>query len=64
MNLNFLVNQIINSPQMQRNPIMSNAMQMYRNGDTQGLKTLCENVCKERGLDLNQYANEVMAQFK
>lgn len=49
---------------MQRNPIMSNAMQMYRNGDTQGLKTLCENVCKERGLDLNQYANEVLSQFK
>lgn len=54
----------MNSPQMQRNPIMSNAMQMYRNGDTQGLKNLCENVCKERGLDLNQYANEVLSQFK
>lgn len=64
MNLNFLVNQIISSPQMQRNPIMSNAMQMYRNGDTQGLKALCENVCKERGLDINQFANEVISQFK
>ena len=34
-----LLNQMMNSPQVQNNPMAKNAMQMYQSGDTGGLKT-------------------------
>ena len=35
MNLmQMILNQMINSPQMQNNPMAKNAMQMYQSGDT------------------------------
>ena len=64
MNPNWFLNQILNAPMIQNNPIMSNAVKMYRNGDSQGLKNLCENVCKERGIDINQISNQIMGQFR
>ena len=64
MNPNVILNMIMNNPQIKTNPVLSNAVSMYQKGDTAGLKALCENVCKERGIDINQYANSIMQQFK
>jgi hypothetical protein len=48
--MQMILNQMINSPQIQNNPMAKNAMQMYQSGDTAGLKTMAENLCKERGI--------------
>ena len=45
-----ILNQMVNSPQVQNNPMAKNAMQMYQNGDSNGLKSMAENLCKEREL--------------
>ena len=37
-----LLNQMMNSPQVQNNPMAKNAMQMYQSGDTGGLKTMVD----------------------
>lgn len=64
MNPNIILSMMMNNSQIQSNPMIRNAYGMYQRGDNQGLKTLCENVCKERGIDLNQFANNIMQQFK
>ena len=42
---------------------MQNAMQMYQNGDTQGLQAMAENLAKERGTTVDDMKSQIMAQF-
>lgn len=58
-----MMNKMMNSPQVQNNPMARNAMQMYRNGDTQGLKNMAENLCHERGITTEQAKQMVMKMF-
>lgn len=65
MNPNAILTMLMNNnPQVRSNPVLSNAIGMYQRGDSEGLKSLCENVCKERGVDLNQLASNLINQFK
>ena len=54
-----LLNQMMNSPQVQNNPMAKNAMQMYQSGD----KTMAENLCKERGITVDEAKQKVMSMF-
>lgn len=58
-----ILNQIINYSQVQNNPMAKNAMQMYQNGDTNGLKSMAENLCKERGITVDEAKQKVMSMF-
>lgn len=58
-----ILNQMVNSPQVQNNPMAKNAMQMYQNGDTNGLKSMAENLCKERGITVDEAKKNVMNMF-
>lgn len=64
MNPNVILNQLLSNAQINSNPILNNAFNMYRNNDINGLKQLCENVCRERGLDINQISSQIMSQFR
>lgn len=44
----FLQN-VMKDNQMMNNPMMKNAMEMYKNGNTQGLEQLVNNVAKQKG---------------
>ena len=62
MNLmQMILNQMINSPQIQNNPMAKNAMQMYQSGDSNGLKSMAENLCKERGITIDEAKQKVMS---
>lgn len=57
-NSQMLVNMILNqNPQLRNNPIVSNAINMISSGNMQGLNTLVNNVCQERGIDMSQTLN-------
>lgn len=58
-----MLNQMQKSPQVQNNPMARNAMQMYQNGDAQGLKNMAENLCKERGITTGQAKQMVFNMF-
>ena len=58
-----ILNQMVNSPQVQNNPIAKNAMQMYQKGDSNGLKSMAENLCKERGITVDEAKQKVMSMF-
>ena len=58
-----ILNQMVNSPKVQNNPMAKNAMQMYQNGDSNGLKSMAENLCKERGITVDEAKQKVMSMF-
>jgi hypothetical protein len=61
--MQMILNQMINSPQVQNNPMAKNAMQMYQNGDSNGLKSMAKNLCKERGITIDEAKQKVMSMF-
>lgn len=61
--MQMILNQMINSPQVQNNTMAKNAMQMYQNGDSNGLKSMAENLCKERGITVDEAKQKVMSMF-
>ena len=56
-------NIIESNPNVQNNPLAQNAMKMYQNGDTRGLQNMAENMCKERGITVDQAKQQVMGMF-
>ena len=56
-------NIIERNPSIQNNPLAQNAMKMYQNGDTSGLQNMAENMCKERGITVDQAKQQVMGIF-
>ena len=59
LNPQVILNTILNNSQMMQNPVMNNAINLYRNNDTQGLKSLAENICKERGITVDQIRQQI-----
>lgn len=56
-------NIIESNPNIQNNPLAQNAMKMYQNGDTNGLQNMAENMCKERGITVDQAKQQVIGMF-
>ena len=61
--MQLLLKQMLNSPQVQNNPMVKNAMQMYQSGNTNGLKSMAENLCKERGITIDEAKQKLMNMF-
>lgn len=57
------IQQMMNNSQIMQNPMAKNAMEMYKNGDSQGLQTMAENLCKERGTTPQQVQEMIKKQF-
>lgn len=63
MNKQFVLNQIMNSPQIRNNPMAQNAIRMYQSGDINGLNAMANNIAKEKNIDLNQFTQQIKSQF-
>ena len=48
------VENMMNNSQAMQNPMMKNAMVMFKNGDVKGLQQLTENVAKQRGTSIDE----------
>ena len=57
------IQQMMSNSQIMQNPMVKNAMKMYQNGDTKGLKDMAENLAKERGTTVDDMKSQIMAQF-
>lgn len=49
MNLNEMVNMILKNNTQFSNPMLNNAVQMYRENNSAGLEQLARNLAKEKG---------------
>ena len=57
------IQEMMNNSKVMQNPMIRNAMQMYQNGDTKGLKDMAENLAKEQGTTVDDMKSQIMAQF-
>ena len=48
------VENMMNNSQAMQNPMMKNAMVMFKNGDVKGLQQLTENVAKQKGTTIDE----------
>ena len=62
--------QLMRNPQMliqqamqSANPIVRNAVEMYQKGDKDGINQLAENLCKERGINMQDIEKQIKSQF-
>lgn len=55
----FIENFMSSNPEVFQNPIAQNAINMVRNNDISGLKSMAQNLYQERGLDINQVYAQV-----
>ena len=55
--------QMMNNSQIMQNPMARNALEMYKKGDSQGLQSMAENLCKERGTTPQQIQDMIKNQF-
>lgn len=58
-----LMQQMTGNSQIMQNPMMQNAIQMYHSGNTDGLKKMAENVCREKGINPEEALRQIKSQF-
>lgn len=62
--IEMLLGQMMNRPDVQNNPMAQNVIKMYQNHDTQGLQQMAQNMCRERGINLENYLQEFQKYFR
>ena len=62
--MQLMLNKMINSPQVQQNPMAKNAVNMLTNGDSEGLRKMAENLCHEKGITTDEAKQAIMSMFK
>lgn len=55
--------QAMNNSQINQNPIAKNAFNMYQRGDLNGINELAENICKEKGINRQDFEREIRSKF-
>lgn len=63
MNPQAMMKQMMVNDQIAQNPMAMNAMEMFRSGNIDGLKSLAENLAKEKGTTVDDVRNGLMQQF-
>ncbi|MBQ2398061.1 MAG: hypothetical protein II304_13665, partial [Bacteroidales bacterium] len=53
--------QAMNNSQLMQNPISKNAIEMYQRGDVDGINQLADNLCKERGINRQDFEKQIMS---
>lgn len=55
--------QAMGNSQFMQNPISKNALEMYQKGDRQGLNELADNLCKEKGINRQDFEKQIRSQI-
>lgn len=64
MNPQQILQNIMSNSSIMQNPIAKNAVELYQKGDSKAVNEMAQNMCKERGVDANQFINQLISQFK
>lgn len=63
INPNYIVQQLMRNPNLANNQLAQNALQMYQNGDKNGLNELMTNLCKEKGITREDVEKQIKIMF-
>lgn len=58
-----MLQKIMGNSQIVQTPMAMNAMEMFQSGNIDGLKSLAENLAKEKGTTVDDVRNGLMQQF-
>ena len=61
--MEIMLQRMMNSPQVQNNPLARNAMEMYKNGNSKGLQEMAENLCRENGTSIEEMKKSIIQRF-
>lgn len=59
-----LLQQMMNNSSLMQNPIAKNAIEMYQKGDINGVNEMARNLCRERGINMEDVINQIKSNFK
>lgn len=51
--------QMMGNRQMMSNPIIKNALWMAQSGDAKGIEKLARNLCKEKGIEVDDFVSQI-----
>ena len=51
--------QMMGDRQMMSNPIIKNALGMVQSGDAKGIEKLARNLCKEKGIQADDFVSQI-----
>lgn len=57
------IQQAMNNTQVMQNPMAKNALEMYQSGNIDGIKSMAENLAKERHTTVDEVKNSLLSQF-
>lgn len=63
INQNYIVQQLMRNPNLANNQLAQNALQMYQNGDKNGLNEMMNNLCRERGVTKENVEKQIRSMF-
>ena len=63
LNPNFIIQQMMKNPNLANNQLAQNALQMYQNGDKNGLNEMMNNLCRERGVTKENVEKQIRSMF-
>ena len=63
LNQNFIIQQMMKNPNLANNQLAKNALQMYQNGDKNGLNEMMNNLCRERGVTKENVEKQIRSMF-
>lgn len=58
-----MIQKLMGNNQIANNPMAMNAMEMFQSGNIDGLKSMAENLAKEKGVKVDDVRNGIMQQF-
>lgn len=58
-----ILQKMMGNSQIAQNPMAMNAMEMFQSGNIDGVKSLAENLAKEKGANIEDVRNGIMKQF-
>lgn len=58
-----VIKQLMGNNQIANNPMAANAMEMFQSGNIDGLRSLAENLAKEKGTTVDDVRSGLMQQF-
>lgn len=57
------IQQAMSNNQIMSNPMAKNALNMYQNGDMEGLMSMADNLCKEKGTTVDEVKKVLLSQL-
>lgn len=63
LNPNMIIEQMMRNPNLANNQLARNAYEMYKSGNTKGLNEMMNNLCKERGVKIEDIEKQIKSMF-